>query len=86
MQHRKEPGAAHHALMTELNGVVKRFDDNGMPVVERIAVLAQVIGRQILLVEPGAYTPAELLQSVAANITAGNQAAQGSGLITAVPS
>lgn len=75
MQHEKTPGAAHHALLTDLNGVLKRYDDNGMPAVERIAVLAQAIGRQILLVEPGLFTPAELLQAVAANITAGNQAA-----------
>lgn len=85
MQHRKNPGAAHHALMTQLNGVVRRFDDNGMPVVERIAVLAQVIGRQILLVEPGTFTPAELLQSVAANIEAGNKGPANDGLF-GVPS
>lgn len=87
MQHRKEPGEAHHSLMRDLNGVLIRYDANGMPVVERIAVLAQIIGRQILLVEQGAYTPAELLQSVAANIEAGNKVGKtDSGLITALPS
>lgn len=75
MKHHKEPGAAHHALANDLSGVVQRFDAQGMPAVERIAVLAQVIGRQITLVEPGLFTPAELLQSIAANIAAGNQAA-----------
>lgn len=81
MQHGKQPGAAHHALMTDLNGVVERFDNGGMPVVERIAVLAQVIGRQILLVDPDAgYTTADLLQSVAANIAAGNEAASAPAL------
>lgn len=80
MQHHKQPAEAHHALMTEINGVVQKFDANGMPALERIAVLAQVIGRQILLVEPGLFTPAELLQSVAANIAAGNEAAGITGL------
>lgn len=83
MEHRKEPGAAHHALMTDLNGVLQRYDANGMPPVERIAVLAQVIGRQILLVEQGAFTPADLLHAIAANIAAGNQAvAPASQIIT----
>lgn len=87
MQHRKEPGEAHHNLMKALNGVLLQYDANGMPAVERIAVLAQIIGRQILLVEQGAYTPAELLQSVAANIEAGNKVSKtDSGLITALPS
>ena len=45
MEHRKEPGAAHQALMSELRGVVGKFDAQGMPGVERIAILAQLIGQ-----------------------------------------
>lgn len=72
MEHRKEPTVAHQALMNDLNGVLERFDNDGMPVVERIAVLGQIIGKQILLVEPGAFSVSDLLTSVAGNIAAGN--------------
>lgn len=78
MSYRKEPGAAHHALMTDLRGVVDRFDAQGMPGVERIAVLAQLIGAEIhRLPKDVPYGPDELLASVAGNITAGNEAARG---------
>lgn len=76
MQHRKEPGAAHQALMTELRGVVGRFDAQGMPGVERIAILAQLIGQEI---HDLPFGPAEILQSVAANIEQGNRVAAGKG-------
>lgn len=84
MQHRKEPGAAHQALMTELRGVVGRFDAQGMPGVERIAILAQLIGQEIHDLPPGPFGAAEILHSVAANIEQGNRTASGgtgSGLL-----
>jgi len=85
MQHRKEPRAAHQALMTELRGVVARFDAQGVPGVERIAVLAQLIGQEIHDLPPGLpFGAGEILHSVAANIEQGNRTASGgnpSGLL-----
>lgn len=85
MQHQKEPGAAHQAFMAEMRGVVGRFDANGMPSVERIAILAQLIGQEIADLPKGVpYGPAELLHAVAANIEMGNRTAAGgtaSGLL-----
>lgn len=85
MQHQREPGAAHQALMAELRGVIGRFDLEGMPAVERIAILAQLIGQEIAdLPKSVPYGPAELLHAVAANIEMGNRTAAGgvqSGLL-----
>lgn len=75
MQHRKDPGESHHALMRDLAGIAARYDAQGMPGVERIAVLAQFIGREIAaLPKDVPYGPQELLVSVARNIEAGNRA------------
>ncbi len=88
MEHRKEPGEAHAALMRELHEVVDRFDTNGMPGIERIAILGQLIGQEIArLPKNTPYGPQELLASVAANIEAGNRvgmgkaSSNGSGLV-----
>lgn len=78
MDHRKEPSEAHAALMTELHALADRFGQNGMPGVERIAVLSQFIGQEIArLPKDVPYGPQELLASVAANIEAGNRVASG---------
>lgn len=85
MQHRKEPGAAHQAFMAELRGTIGRFDAQGMPGVERIAILAQLIGQEIHDLPKGLpFGPGEILHSVAANIEQGNRTAAGgdaSGLL-----
>lgn len=74
MGHTKEPGGAHHALMTDLRGICSRYEGNGMAGVERIAVLAQVIGKEIRHLPPGSsFTAADLLRAVALNIEAGNK-------------
>ena len=78
MDHRKDPGEAHAALMTELHAMADRFGQNGMPGIERIAVLSQFIGQEIArLPKDVPYGPQELLASVAANIEAGNRVASG---------
>lgn len=80
MQHRKEPGAAHQALITELGGVAQRFAAGGMPGIERIAVMAQLIGQEIAdLPADVPYSSAEILRSVAANIEQGNKVAARAG-------
>lgn len=70
---RKDPGEAHHALLRELTGVSERFGAAGMPSVERIAVLAQLIGHELRAVPSGLFTPAEILTAVALNIEQGNK-------------
>lgn len=76
MQHRKDPAEAHHSLMRDLVGLANRYDAQGMPGVERIAVFAQFIGKEIAaLPKDVPYTPADLLTAVARNIEAGNRAA-----------
>lgn len=78
MQHRKDPSAAHHALMKDLAGLASRYALDGMPGIERIAVLAQFIGHEIAeLPADTPYGAPELLTSVARNIEAGNRAGQG---------
>lgn len=80
MQHRKEPGAAHQALIADLHGLAKRYGDNGMPGIERIAVLAQMIGQEIAdLPADMPFSSQELLAAVAANIEQGNRMAVGNG-------
>lgn len=73
MAHAKTPGEAHHALLRDLTGVTERFGANGMPPVERIAVLAQLIGHELRAVPAGQYSAAEVLTAVAFNIEAGNK-------------
>ena len=72
-----EPGRAHQALMTELHGVVDRFALNGMPAVERIAILAQLIGQEAVQINDTTISAADLLSAVAFNIQSGNQTAVG---------
>lgn len=80
MPHRKEPGAAHQALIAELGGVSNRFGAAGMPGIERIAVLAQLIGQHIAdLPADVPFTGVDVLRSVAANIEVGNRMAARGG-------
>lgn len=74
MAHNKEPVPAHHAFLRELQGVSAKFATNGMPGIERIAVMAQAIGAEIkTLPKDVPFTAQELLYSVARNIEQGNK-------------
>lgn len=78
MHHSKDPGAAHQAFMAELRGTCGRFDIQGMPGIERIAILAQLIGQEIHDLPAGLpYGAPQILHSVAANIAQGNCMASG---------
>lgn len=78
MQHRKEPGAAHQSLAQDLHGLLGKYHAEGMPGIERIAILAQIIGREIAgLPGDAPFSPADVMHSVAANIASGNQVAAG---------
>ena len=74
MAYIEQPGAAHHALLAEVQGVLGRYALQGMPAVERIAVLAQAIGAEVRQLPGGTYTANEIMYSVALNIAAGNAA------------
>jgi hypothetical protein len=69
--HARTPDMAHQALVTEVHSVVDRHA--GMPVLERVAMLAQVIGHLIAEVPDRAYGAGEIMQAVALNIASGNQ-------------
>ena len=69
--HAKTPDLAHHALVNEVHAVVGRFA--GMPVLERVAMLSQVIGHLVAEVPDRAYSSAEIMQAVALNIASGNR-------------
>jgi hypothetical protein len=44
-----------------------------MPVIEQIAIMAQLVGQKISDLNPVLYSSPDVLQSVALNITAGNK-------------
>lgn len=69
--HAKTPDLAHQALVDRLHAVLGEFA--GMPKIEQIAMLGQVIGHLIAELPNGAYGPSEVLRAVAANIAQGNQ-------------
>lgn len=71
MAHTRTPDGVHHALAQDLHGILGRYA--GMPKIEQIAMLGQVIGHLIAELPNGAYGPSEVLQAVAANIAQGNQ-------------
>lgn len=69
--HARAPGMAHQALVDRVHGTLGDFA--GMPKIEQIAMLGQVIGHLIAELPAGSYGPSEVLQAVAANIASGNQ-------------
>lgn len=70
--HKKEPGAAHQAVMQELHGVVDRAVLSGVSKIEAIAIMAQKIGQLTSQIDGRQYSSAELMACVAQNIVAGN--------------
>jgi hypothetical protein len=73
MAHTREPGPGHHLLMADLHGVLDKYEQTGIPAVEQIALLGQIIGQKCAELDPKAYDTPELLRTVALNITAGNR-------------
>lgn len=72
MAHAKTPDGAHHALSQDLHGILGRYA--GMPKVEQVAILAQVIGHVITEMPANSFSTGEVMQSVAMNIAVGNAA------------
>lgn len=69
--HRSEPGAAHHALMADLNAVIDRY--TGMPAIERVAIVAQFLGHRLAEIPEGQFGAQEIMQVVGRNIEQGNR-------------
>lgn len=71
MGHLKQPDGVHHALSQDLHGILGRYA--GMPKIEQVAILSQVIGHLICELPAGSYGTGEVMQAVALNIAQGNQ-------------
>lgn len=71
MGHLKQPDGAHHALSQDVHGVLGRYA--GMPKIEQVAILAQVIGHLICELPANSYGTGEVMQAVAMNIASGNE-------------
>lgn len=69
---RREPGAAHHALVADLHGILERY--TMMPAVERVACMSQALGH-LLADVPEGYSVAVIMQVVSRNIEQGNETA-----------
>lgn len=70
MAHTKAPDGAHHALAQDLHGILGRYA--GMPKIEQVAILSQVIGHLITEMPANSYGTGEVMQCVAMNIASGN--------------
>lgn len=69
------PGAAHHALITDLHALHDRY--KSLPAIERVAVISQFLGQVIVEVPTNAYSSQDVLQAVAMNLASGNANAGG---------
>lgn len=74
--HTRTPAASHQALMTDLHGTLKRFDDNGMPRIEQLAIIAQVLGYVVGKLPDGEHEASDVKRAVALNMEEGNRAAR----------
>lgn len=81
MAHTKAPDGAHHALAQDVHGILGRYA--GLPKIEQVAILSQVIGHLITEMPANSYSTSEVMQSVAMNIASGN-ASSAQGLADAV--
>lgn len=70
MAHTKTPDGVHHALSQDVHGILGRYA--GMPKIEQVAILAQVIGHVITEMPDNSYGTGEVMQCVAMNIASGN--------------
>lgn len=74
----QEPSRAHQAFMQDMRAVVERYDGQGMPAVEQMAVVAQLVGQIVSDIPEGQFSTAEISAAIAGNIEAGNaEAAKG---------
>lgn len=69
--HARRPDGAHNALVQDVHGLLGRYA--GMPKIEQIAMLGQIIGHLITELPENGYGPGEVMQAVALNIASGNQ-------------
>lgn len=77
----KNPGPQHNKLLIDLQGVLERYQAQGMPIIETIAIASQAIGAQISDLNPLEFTStADVLESVMLNIISGNES-KGVGVV-----
>lgn len=72
--HAMKPGPAHNAFMAKLDEAEKTFAGT-LPPIERLAIAAQFVGQ--LIGEIDDYAPADVMQTVAHAMEAGNAHATG---------
>lgn len=70
--HARTPDRAHQALVHDVHDVLGRYA--GMPKIEQMAMLAQVMGQMIAEIPENTYGTGEVMQAIALNIAAGNDA------------
>lgn len=70
---RTQPNAVHQKYLNALQQASAPF--SSLPAIERLAIAAQFVGGIILELPTGRYDPQEVLHSVVANVTLGNQSA-----------
>lgn len=73
-------GPGHQRFMNEMHGLLDRYETQGIPPIEQIALLAQIIGRKTSGLSPIIYDSASVMQAVVLNIIEGNQGAAGPAL------
>lgn len=69
--HARQPGVAHQVLVDRAHALLGEF--SGMPKIEQIAILSQIIGHLVAELPAGSYGTGEVMQAVSLNIVAGNQ-------------
>jgi len=74
-----QSGPGHHLFVQEVRGLCSRFETNGIPPIEQIALLGQIIGGLISELDPALYSTVPVLHALMENVVAGNDAAGQSG-------
>lgn len=71
----RNPNQGHQLFMRDMHAVCDRFEAQGIPPIEQIAILSQLIGQKCTDLSALAYDSAEVMRCVALGIQAGNSQA-----------
>jgi len=71
----RQPGPGHQLFMEQARGLCARFEANGIPPIEQIALLGQLIGGLISDLDPKFYTTLPVLEALMQNVVVGNEEA-----------
>ena len=64
---------AHEAFYQDVCVVLKKYEDQGTPPIELLAMTANLIGKQLALLDQREYTAEEAMEVVSSNLELGNQ-------------